>query len=164
MKDIKVLTLSAAIALFTLISAVHAMAFNGQGVADGTGPIVNIFSDGVPVTISGVIAESSYDGTGVQIDTGTEVITVYGLGSYRYWDSLGVERPSVGDTVTVNGYEVTFSDGTVKIIAADVTVDGQTIELRDPETGTPLWRGGFGQGAMNSGGAGYTGMGGRWSR
>ncbi|MCP4486105.1 MAG: hypothetical protein GY820_02120, partial [Gammaproteobacteria bacterium] len=41
--------------------------------------------------------------------------------------------------VTVNGFAVDF-DGTVVNIAMSVTVDGVTIQLRDPETGAPLWR------------------------
>jgi len=92
---------------------------------------------GNPVTVSGTVAEA---GRGLQIDTGVEVVAVYGIGPGRYWEATGVERPDVGDEVSVDGYEVTFSDGSVKIIAASVAVGGNTVRLIDEETGLPLWR------------------------
>ncbi len=125
-----------------------ALAGNGNGAMDGTGPVISIF-DGTPVTISGVVASVGTQGQGIAIDTGTDVITVYGMGPIKFWDAASVSRPEVGEAITVNGYEVTFSDGTSKIIATSVTVDGQTIELRNSLDGTPLWRGSMGKGAQN---------------
>lgn len=125
-----------------------ALAGNGNGAMDGTGPMVSIF-DGIPVTISGVVTSVGTQGQGIAIDTGTEVVTVYGMGPVKFWDAASVARPEVGEAITVNGYEVTFSDGTSKIIATSVTVDGQSIELRNATDGTPLWRGSMGNGAQN---------------
>lgn len=112
----------------------------GMGPGDGTGPVTNIF-DGIAVEITGTVAAVGLFGQGCQIDTGTEVVTVYGIGPIRFWNSLGIDRPTVGEEVTIEGYEVTFSDGSTKIIAFSVIVDDETLVLRDGETGTPLWRG-----------------------
>jgi hypothetical protein len=45
------------------------------------------------------------------------------------------------DVIEINGYIVDYND-VQRNIAVFITIDGQTIELRDPETGAPLWRGG----------------------
>ncbi len=142
-------TVSALILMILLVGVpAISMAGHGNGPGDGTGPIVSIY-DGTPVTISGVVTAIGTQGQGMSIDTGTEVVTVYGIGPVRYWDAAGVARPQVGETVTVNGYEVTFSDGTTKIIATSIDVNGSVIQLRDDTDGTPLWRGGMGNGGRN---------------
>ncbi len=115
----------------------------GQGLGGGQGPLVDILA-GTPVTVSGVVEDIGPAVRGVVINTGTESVTVNGLGSFFYWEEQGVSYPDVGETITVDGYEVEFPDGTIRLIAASVTVEGETIELRDPETGTPLWRRGGG--------------------
>ena len=114
----------------------------GMGPGDGTGPIVSIY-DGTPMTVSGIVTSIGVLGHGMSIDTGTEVVTVYGIGPVRYWASLDVARPQVGESVEVQGYEVTFSDGTSKIIATTINVNGSEVQLRDPESGAPIWRKGF---------------------
>ena len=72
-------------------------------------------------------------------------IQIFGIGPVSYWDSKDVDYPEVGDTLTVNGFEVNY-DGTTRNIAmritnADDETDPKIIQLRDPETGQPLWRG-----------------------
>ena len=146
------------ITIFTLVlimvAAGAVWAGRGMGPADGTGPVTNIF-DGEAVEISGTVASVGLFGQGCQIDTGTEVVTVYGLGPIRFWNSLEIDRPSVGEAVTIEGYEVTFSDGSTKIIAFSVIVAGENVVLRDGETGTPLWRGtAGGEGRGECGGQG----------
>jgi len=135
------------ITIFTLVmiivTAGTAWAGRGMGPSDGTGPVTNIF-DGIAVEITGTVAAIGLFGQGCQIDTGTEVVTVYGLGPIRFWNSLGIDRPTVGEEVTIEGYEVTFSDGSTKIIAFSVIVGDEIVVLRDAETGTPLWRGNAG--------------------
>ncbi len=142
----------AVICLTILLSVVSlgsgAIAGNGNGAMDGTGPVVSIY-DGIPVTVSGVVASVGIQGQGIAIDTGSEIVTVYGMGPVKFWDASSVARPEVGEAITVTGYEVTFSDGSTKLIATSVTVDGQSIELRDSVDGTPLWRGSMGNGAQN---------------
>lgn len=113
----------------------------GLGPGNGTGPVANIF-EGEAVTLTDVtIAEIAYYGQGFKVDTGTEVVTVYGLGPIWYWEQLGTAYPAVGDAITVNAYNVTFSDGSVKLIAASVVIGDAEIALRDSETGAPIWRG-----------------------
>lgn len=131
------------------------------GYTNGTCPVagggvcaVNIFT-GEAVTVAGTVSSVLYNGDGMEIDTGAGVVTVYGFGPYRYWDQVGVDRPEVGDAVTVKAYNVTYSDGTVRTIAASVTVGDEEVTLRDAATGAPLWRGG--RGGCMGGGRGYNG-------
>ena len=136
---------STVLVIYTLmLTPVISMAGNGHGPGDGTGPIVSIY-DGTPVVISGIVANVGTQGQGLSIDTESGIVTVYGIGPVRYWDSTGVARPQVGETIKVNGYEVTFSDGTRKIIATSIEINGNEIQLRDATTGAPLWRGGMGR-------------------
>jgi len=124
--------------------------YGGTGVMASSG--VNIFEGATAVTITGKVSVAAYQGDGLQVDNGTEVVTVYGMGPIWYWNSLGIERPAIGDDVTIEGYEVKFSDGSVKNIAAKVTINGETpqsIELRNKETGAPLWQKGCGKGTMS---------------
>jgi hypothetical protein len=68
-------------------------------------------------------------------------VTFYGLGPIRYWDSLSIERPVVGDTVAIEAKTVTLNDAAVNIIVSLAYEDGSSIQLRDTETGCPLWSG-----------------------
>jgi len=43
--------------------------------------------------------------------------------------------------VSASGYTVNFS-GVERNIAMTITVNGTEVQLRDPDTGKPLWRGG----------------------
>lgn len=133
-------------AMLVLVAAPTVFAGNGQGAMDGSGPLMNI-TDGVPVEVSGVVSEIGTQGAGMSVDTGSEIVAVFGIGPQKYWDAAGIARPEVGEEVTVSGYEVTLSDGTTRIIAAAITVGGETITLRDATTGAPLWRGMKGNGA-----------------
>ena len=102
------------------------------------------FIDGVgePITITGTVYECDATGSGIQIDTGEEIVSVFGKGPVWYWEQLGVDFPEVGETVTISVFEITFSDGTVKLVAKsfDLENDGTAdIDLREDD-GTPLWR------------------------
>ncbi len=98
----------------------------------------NVLS-GTLVTLAGtVIGIGSLNG--LVLDTGTGQVTIYGIGPEWYWEKKEVDRPEIGDSVTVNAYEVLFSDGT-RYIASSVTIGSDTLNLRDSETGCPLWRG-----------------------
>jgi hypothetical protein len=127
----------------------------GGGMNRGNGTGSCVASDIVTapdVTIEGTVVNVGSYGQGIGIDTGDEIVRVFGIGPVRYWeDVLEVARPDVGDGILVTGKEVTFSDGTTKIIIFTVTFTFEeaetrdTIILRDTETGLPLWRGeGFG--------------------
>lgn len=144
MKTIKKLASTALLMCALMGTPGISMAGHGFGPGDGTGPVVSIY-DGSPITISGVVTNVGTMGQGLSIDTGYGIVTVYGIGPVGYWNSIGIARPQVGETIHVNGYEVTFSDGTTKIIATSIEIDGNEIQLRDSTTGSPLWRGGMGR-------------------
>ena len=81
--------------------------------------------------------------TASSFDTGNSHVTIYGIGPEWYWEDKGVDRPDIGDGVTVDVYAVLFSDGT-RYIASSITIGDDpidTLKLRDLETGCPLWRG-----------------------
>lgn len=125
----------------------------GTGFVRGTGPVINV-NDGENIEVIGSIAEIAYYGQGIKIDTGENVITVYGLGPVWYWDMIEASYPVVGTDITVNGSLVTFSDGTQKIVALSVVSGDNEVALRDGDTGYPLWRG-QGFGARGNNGSGY---------
>ncbi|MGB9712157.1 MAG: hypothetical protein ACP5J5_06300 [Dissulfurimicrobium sp.] len=139
----------------TVLAVMTAMAFNGAswaGRGNGVGyaasqtsacvgPMSNAILTGTPVTITGSVQAVCY-GQGITVDTGAgTAATIYGLGPIWYWDSLGVARPTVGDVVAVKAYEVTFSDGTTRLIAVSIDINGSTVTLRDMSSGLPLWAG-----------------------
>jgi len=142
----KVLTSSVVVLMVIFLSAGFGLAGNGQGGGNGgggngggTGPIHDILL-GIPFTYTGDVV-SIVLGGGILIGTTGGNVTIYGIGPVRYWDSLGVDRPVVGDTITVSGFEVDYN-GEFRNIAMEITVGDYTVELRGPETGVPLWRGG----------------------
>ncbi len=104
----------------------------------GGSPLINII-DGIFFTYTGEVISIGYGGRGMVIETDEEVI-IYGLGPLWFWDCKNVSRPLVGDMIEVAGHTVEYND-VQRNIAVSITIDGETIELRDPATGTPLWRG-----------------------
>jgi hypothetical protein len=115
---------------------------NGKGSAGGTrigGGIAQHILDGTPFEFTGAVV-SIATGMGMEIATADGNVTVYGIGPVRYWESVGAERPAVGDEVAVSGYSVDFN-GELRNIAMAITVDGTAVQLRDPDTALPLWRG-----------------------
>lgn len=144
MKNIKSTVVAAVMALSLLVLVPAAFAGNGmgqgRGAGDGTGPVHSIL-DGLPVVVEGTVVALGTRGNGIEIDTGIDTITVYGLGPVAFWDAAGMVKPQIGEDILVNGYEITLSDGSTRIIAASVVIGGDEIVLRDPETGAPLWRG-----------------------
>lgn len=116
------------------------LARKGEGPGKAAGAVYDIFS-GEKFTFTGVVT-GMIPGHGIEIDTGKEVVTVYGIGPKRYWNELEVERPEVGDDVSVDGYTVS-PFGEVRHIAVIITIaveyDEIEVELRDLDTGVPLW-------------------------
>lgn len=96
-----------------------------------------------PRTITGTVYETCGRGQGLWVDTGDETLTVFGVGPIRYWADAGIDRPTIGEEVVVNALETTFSNGNTRLIATDITIGGETLDLRD-DSGYPLWRGGRG--------------------
>lgn len=141
MKNIKSMAIVTIAALSLFVAVPAALAGNGKGPGNGSGPIHNI-TDGDPVMITGEVTSVGTRGNGMEIETESGTATVYGLGPVGFWGTEGVGMPVVGDEITVTGYQVTFPDESTKIISESIVNDGQEITLRDPESGAPLWRGG----------------------
>lgn len=118
-----------------------AFAMKGRGAGDGTGPsllctVVSTF------TYEGEITSAGLSGDGIEIATVDGMVTIYGLGPSYYWENLGLnklESLAVGALISVTGIVVDY-DGVLKNLATTITVDGITLDLRDPETAIPLWR------------------------
>ena len=102
-------------------------------------PPINIF-DGIPFTYSGKVMRIGYGRAGMTIETEGGEVVIYGIGPLWFWDCKDSSRPVVGDMIEVSGYLVEYND-VQRNIATSVTIDGEIIELRDTETGAPLWRG-----------------------
>jgi hypothetical protein len=129
---------------------------NGNGYGNGNAPIHNIL-EGTPFTYSGTVVSIGPSGNGMVISTDQGNVEVQGLGPQRYWDNLELDKPDFGEAVVAYGYAVDFN-GDVMNILTKVEFNGVTVELRDSETGAPLWRGNGGNGNGN-GGFGYYGNG-----
>ena len=146
----KVLIIMAAVVMIALPSAAQDNAYgfgngnrngsgNANGNGNGNGPMHNIL-EGTPFTYSGTIVSIGNRGEGMVITTDQGNVTVHGLGPYRYWKSLEVDKPDLGETIAAYGYTVDFNDN-IRNILTKVEFNGTTVELRDSETGAPLWRG-----------------------
>ena len=145
----KVFSGSVMAVLVILMSAGLALAGSGynsggQGAGGGTG--ISLVCTGSPVTVTGMVSDLSYTGSGMVITTDTGDVTINGIGPFHYWESQGLNRPEVGELVMVDGMEIDFN-GTLKIVAMSITINQTTtIELReecvDGIGGWPLWRGG----------------------
>ncbi|MBE0556353.1 MAG: hypothetical protein IH628_03890 [Proteobacteria bacterium] len=137
-KKLMVLALAA---VFAVTLAGEAMAGKGKGggngVGNGTGPIHDILA-GTAFEYTGTVVEFLL-GEGMLISTADGNVVIYGIGPVRYWESLGVDRPAVGEDVSVAGYNVNYNEE-YRNIAVTMTVGENTVELRDPDTGLPLWR------------------------
>ncbi|MBE0617008.1 MAG: hypothetical protein IH608_03650 [Proteobacteria bacterium] len=106
----------------------------GVGPGDGSGPI-HSFEE---AEYTGVV-DQYLEGMGMTLCKAlSDCITVYGVGPVSYWESVGVDRPAVGEEVTVTYYARTYDEES-RNIATSITVGEDIVYLRD-EDGTPLWR------------------------
>ena len=150
----KVLASSVVVLMVLFLSAGIGLAGDGKGSGTGTGGSGDCEGTGVPtvcegdtVTITGIVSGVSVlgAGDGLEIDTDTGAVIVYGIGPYWFWEDKGIARPAIGDEVTVDGMAVTFTSG-IKIIAMSITVHGVPLPLRVAcdvvGGGQPLWSGG----------------------
>lgn len=102
----------------------------------------NEILDGTPFDVTGEVVSTDVRDAMV-LATASGDVTIYGTGPDRYWEETGVDFPSVGETVQATGYIVDLND-TQRYIAFTVVIGDDSIQLRDTETGRPLWRGGHG--------------------
>jgi hypothetical protein len=107
--------------------------------ARGRISFINIL-DGEPFTYTGEVVSLGYFGKETVISTENGEVTLYGLGPLWYWDCKEIPRPEVGDVIEVSGYTVEYNSVQRNVVAS-VTIGGEILELRDPETSVPLWRG-----------------------
>jgi hypothetical protein len=98
-----------------------------------------IILTGTPFDYTGTLIDRLPRGGIILTTDAAGDVTVVGLAPLPYWRHLEVQPPEIGDTVTVTGYTVELG-GESRNIAMTVTVNGESIQLRDPDTGAPLWR------------------------
>jgi hypothetical protein len=129
--------------VFALVFLTHGTpAAAAGGDRSGDGPLCSVVE--VFTGLEGTVEDCLESGGGLVLLTADGEVIVYGIGPTWYWESLGVERPAVGDTIVVSGYIVDCG-GVVRYILTSVDVSGEggetvTVALRDPETGLPAWR------------------------
>jgi len=109
----------------------------GQGQTSPLTTLQNICS-GSPETITGAVTGDWMPGAGLTVLTEGGAQTVFGLGPIWYWEANSMDRPEIGESVSAVVSGVTVAE--VKVILA-ITIDGQTLQLRDPLTCLPVWRG-----------------------
>ena len=137
-KGYKMKKLTVTALLLLLLSSVSAYAGNGNcGIGQGR---TNVCLTNLnTVEITGKVSDiGNHDG--LVVDAGNSQVTIYGIGPEWYWEDKEVDRPEIGDVVKVVAYAVLFSDGT-RYVASAITIGGETLILRDTNTGCPLWRG-----------------------
>ena len=125
--------------VFGLFCTTLTWAGNGKGMGMQDGSMLDQDLSAT-TTIAGTVVSSGVAGSGLEIDEGDGTITtVYGMGPLSYWESLEVAKPTVGETVAIDALEVTFSDGSTRLIAVSLTIDDTFITLRTDDG--PAWRG-----------------------
>ena len=97
---------------------------------------------GEPFSFNGPVltADSSgrHGGT-MALLTGTKQVFIHGLGPLWYWEEQRQAYPMEGEIVTVDGYGLAFAVYTSHLAVSLTRIDGRLIQLRNPETGWPLW-------------------------
>ena len=147
-KSILMITL---VMVFGLLCNTSLWAGNGKGMGDGSMLGVDLTNT---TEIAGVVSVAGVSGSGLTVDEGDGIFTtVYGMGSVRFWDSLNVAKPTIGENVSIDVVEVTFSDGSTRLIAVSLTVGDTFVTLRTADG--PAWRG---QGTSRDSGAGCRGV------
>ena len=110
----------------------------GQGQALHQQTTTKNICVGSPETITGIVTGAWVPGAGLTIEGDSGTVTVFGLGPVWYWDANNIDRPDLGEFVSVDASGVIYT--TQKVILS-LTIDGQTLQLRDPSTCLPVWRG-----------------------
>ena len=125
----------------TLFGTGISFAAEGNGAADGTGPIHD-FTACTEVLYTGTVLSCvQYDGLLLEVSEELEPVLISGLGPKSYWEEMEVERPAIDDVITANVCPVEIDGVTVNIAMSISYADGEdviSILLRD-EDGDPLW-------------------------
>lgn len=93
---------------------------------------------GEPFSLSGRVQSFPRQGALSIVDAEGATHAIYGLGPRWFWQDAGVARPRAGDTVAIEGRMLDCGVGREKV-ALSVTVEGETVRLRDPTNGLPIW-------------------------
>jgi hypothetical protein len=125
-----------------LVGAGMGFAGNGKGPGDGSGPICDIVN-GDKFSYEGIVVDCT-QGNGLTLTVGDKNFLIYGIGPVAYWEKMGIEYPAASDELTAEGFTVDCS-GTDRNIVMTITIGTDKIQLRDPVTGLPLWRGNNGR-------------------
>lgn len=99
----------------------------------------SLVAGSTPEAISGTVAGQPA-GDGLKVDDGNGITTLYGLGPVWFWSSIGVDRPAKGDRIEVDTRRIRLSDGSEQLAMMRIRFNGNDVQLRDPQTGRPLWR------------------------
>lgn len=101
-------------------------------------------TSGTPFSYSGTVVSVTLSEKGVNrcnniaIATDNGNVTLSGLGPEKYWETLGIALPVVGDTIEATGYTVD-RNGTQVNMLATITVNGNKVELLDAN-GKPIFK------------------------
>lgn len=103
-------------------------------------PVRNV-CDGRPFSFEGVVVHEigPQEGQGLVMLVDGRTVTVYGIGPQRYWDGLALERPHVGQRLSVKGFMVDYN-GVQRNMASHLTMEGRTVNLRQPGNCRPAWQ------------------------
>jgi len=130
-----------AVLLFTMatLAAADGKTNRSQNVVpQACAPVLSAPSFIVEGTVTAVSSPDARNG--ITVLANDAAIAFYGLGPARYWDTLGIDRPEVGDFVTIEAKAVTVNEAVMNIIVSLAYEDGTSIQLRDQATGCALWR------------------------
>jgi hypothetical protein len=125
---------------------------NGNGAADGSGPIHD-FSDGEQFKYTGTVVDleecTADKGLCLEVADLAEPVLILGIGPQWYWEEvLGLTRPEVDDKITVAGFTFESDNIATEIWLLDVNNVTVYVDLRDDD-GSPLWQS-TGSGSGNS--------------
>ncbi len=130
----------------TTISSLDSASENNVQLAPA---YAQLLQDAEEVEFKGTVKEipeigtKSMNGFVFTLDSGDEVV-LYGLGPKKFWDEAGIDRPTVGDNLTIDAFKVELEDGSVRYIIKKITDEnGNSLTLRDEDTGLPVWAKGY---------------------
>lgn len=106
--------------------------------------IAQLLQNAEIITYSGEVISVPKLGThtmnGFKLNVNNEEVVFYGLGPQKIWEQANVQRPDIGDNLTVEAFKITTDNDTVRNILISITdSDGNTLKLRDESTGLPVW-------------------------
>ncbi len=101
--------------------------------------------EGTPFNYDGEVISTNAEGEGsrkqgLTIATVSGNVELHGIGPFRFWHRMEPERPAAGDKIKAIGFAVDFDGTIINVLMSLVLEDGTTVQLRDPDTGAPMWR------------------------